>query len=122
MKKLFVLVTALFSAFVVANDNKANHKLAENFCYAVQASGNCPDLNMRLDTEAKVEGIVGKKIREPNSPYADSCMKGLNKANNDKKLCENAWEKFGCTGTETAKLLQTNPFTNKTGAKCTFDK
>lgn len=121
MKKLLILTTALFSACAMANTDKANEKLAENFGYAMQASGNCGDLNMRLDTAGKVEKLLGEDPTSKDSQYNEFYSKGLIKANKDKNLCANAWKKFGCQGTETARLLQTNPFTNKTGAKCTFN-
>ncbi|MDP8172587.1 hypothetical protein QJU89_05910 [Pasteurella skyensis] len=121
MKKLLVFMLAI-SSFAVADTDQDNQKLAENFCYALQASGNCNELNMRLDTERKVNALLDEPVRKPNGKYSDSCWKGLKKANNDKNLCTNAWEKFGCYGTETARLLQTNPFTNKTGAKCSFSR
>lgn len=121
MKKLLVLTTAFVASFAFA-DEKANHKLAENFGYALQASGNCPELNMRLDTAGKVANVLGEDPSDKNSKYNESYFNGLMKANEDKKLCTNAWKKFGCQGTETARLLQTNPFTNKTGEKCAFNK
>lgn len=121
MKKLVVLTAILTTSFVFAND-KANHKLAEDFGYALQASGSCSELNMRLDTSGKVAEILGEDPSDKTSKYNESYFNGLMKANDDKKLCVNAWKKFGCQGTETAKLLQTSPFTNKTGEKCTFGK
>ncbi|AUK45189.1 hypothetical protein A4212_10005 [Pasteurella multocida] len=120
MRKLVILSLGFISCFALANVEQDNQKLAEDFCYAVQASGSCSDLNMRLDTEGKVNALVGEEIRKPNGKYSESCFNGLKKANNDKKLCSNAWKKFGCNGSVTARLLQTNPFTNKDGAKCTF--
>lgn len=121
MKKLLVLTTAIFSVCAMANTDKANEKLAENFGYAMQASGNCSDLNMRLDTAGKVEKLLGEDPTSKESKYNEFYSKGLVKANKDKNLCVNAWKKFGCQGSETARLLQTNPFTNKTGEKCTFN-
>lgn len=120
MKKLVVLTALLIAATASANTEKENHKLAEAFGYAMQASGNCPELNMRLDTSDKITKIVGEDPTDKASKYNESYFNGLMKANDDKKLCANAWKRFGCQGKEVAKLLQTSPFTNKTGEKCTF--
>lgn len=86
-----------------------NSKIAENFCYAVHASGNCPELSMRLDTREKVEAMVGSELGTPQSLYAEACMTGLSKATEDKQLCRNAWARFGCGGGEMPNLLQQNP-------------
>lgn len=86
-----------------------NSKIAENFCYAVHASGNCPELSMRLDTREKVEAMVGSELGTPQSLYAEACMTGLSKATEDKQLCRNAWARFGCGGSVMPNLLQQNP-------------
>ena len=86
-----------------------NSKIAENFCYAVHASGNCPELSMRLDTREKVETMVGSELGTPQSLYAEACMTGLSKATEDKQLCRNAWARFGCGGSVMPNLLQQNP-------------
>lgn len=86
-----------------------NSKIAENFCYAVHASGNCPELSMRLDTREKVEAMVGSELGTPQSLYAEACMTGLSKATEDKQLCRNAWARFGCGGSIMPNLLQQNP-------------
>ena len=96
-------------------------EVAENFCYALQASAQCDNLSMRLDTEEKVNASIGVNIRSPNSPLKDNCNYGLAKAIDDKHLCKNAWDKFGCDGTEMPNLIQENPFGNKNGKMCVFN-
>ncbi|WP_037586147.1 hypothetical protein [Stenoxybacter acetivorans] len=83
----------------------ANKEIARNFCYAIHAIGNCSGLNMRLDTEAKIDKLVGTNIREKGSVFEDDCLDGLIQANEDKNLCSNAWDRFGCNGKIMPKLL-----------------
>lgn len=82
----------------------------ENFCYALQATGNCPELAMRLDTRETLEAKIGAKVDAPDSPYNEACKSGLAKATEDKQLCRNAWARFGCGGSVMPNLLQQNPF------------
>ena len=121
MKKTLILSVLIFTPPVFAHDLD-NHKIAENFCYAIQAVGQCPELNMRLDTEGKVNKLLGAEVRVPNGVYSESCLNGLNKANNDKNLCENAWKRFGCQGAEFAQLIQQSPFGNPSAITCKFNK
>lgn len=93
---------------------------ASNFCYALQASAQCEDLSMRLDTEQKVVGHLGMPIRDKDSPLNDDCTKGLLKANQDQNLCQNAWRDFGCGGRVMPNLLQESPFRNKQAKLCQY--
>ena len=107
--------------FLGLSSQKGNAKdpseLAFGFCYALQASMICNDLNMRVDTEKKIEKQVGAKLRGPQSPYNKDCMAGLDKAFEDenKGLCKVAWEKYGCEGSEVPRLIF-----KKRGAYCIY--
>ncbi len=96
--------------------------LVQNFCYALQATMMCKDLNMRADTERKIENEVGMKIRGPESPYNQACMKGLTLALKDEKrgICSKAWKKFGCYGNKVPRLIQENPFKKRNGVFCEY--
>jgi hypothetical protein len=82
----------------------------------------CDDLQMRVDTERKIEKQVGTKIRGPKSPYNEDCLAGLNKAFDyeNKGLCKIAWEKYGCNGSKVPRLIQENPFKKKNGIFCEY--
>lgn len=82
-------------------------ELVSDFCYALQASAICQDLNMRLDTEDKVESLVGGKFRAPDTPYTYVCMTAITRADSDesKGLCRLAWQQYGCQGTKMPSLL-----------------
>ena len=96
--------------------------LVQDFCYALQATMICEDLNMRVDTERKIENEVGMKIRGSESPYNQACMKGLTFAFKDEKhgICSKAWKKFGCYGNKVPRLIQENPFRKKNGVFCEY--
>lgn len=120
--------------FSVGTDSNGNAKnlsqeknlryedLVKDFCYALQATMVCKDLNMRIDTETKIEYKVGMKIRGPESPYNQACVKGLSLAFDDEKrgICSKAWKKFGCYGTTIPRLIQENPFRKSDGIFCKF--
>lgn len=100
-----------------------DHKLLVNqFCYALQASSLCDDLIMRLDTEGKIESIVGGKLRGSGSVYNKSCREGIELAFDEKSknLCLNTWEKYGCSGNVLPKLVQQSPFTKEDAKLCIF--
>lgn len=98
-----------------------NSVIATNFCYAVHAVGNCEGLIMRMDTRDKVEEIIGDPhLGTPQSLYTDACLDGLIKAQEDKNLCRNAWENFGCGGKKTPNLIQQSPFSNSNPILCQF--
>lgn len=98
----------------------SNEAVAENFCFALQATSQCDNLQMRLDTEQKIETMVGTEIRGPKSPYRDACMAGIAKAFGDTRICETVWHEFGCYGTTQAGLIQQNPFTSSNPVLCKF--
>lgn len=111
-------IKAVKSEFQTTSENQ---QIAKNYCYVVHAIGNCDDLIMRLDTPNKVEKIVGAEINSPKSPYADACMTGLIEAQNDKKLCSNAWQHFGCNGSVMPNLIQQSSSNNSNPILCKFN-
>ena len=124
--KLYIIIFLSSWLFwgLVSFDTHAKEpkKLVHEFCYALQATSVCDNLNMRLDTEGKVESQVGGKFRGPKTPFNNECMAGLNQAfeEENKGLCKTAWEKYGCSGTEIPRLLQENPFRNRNGIFCKY--
>ena len=82
--------------------------LSESFCYALQASFECDDLFMRIDTEKTIVKKIGKAIRGQDSQYNSNCLNGLSQVDIDLEngLCEKAWRNFGCNGKKIPGLLQ----------------
>lgn len=106
----------------VLEPTKEQNQMAENYCYAVHAVGNCEGLVMRMDTSDKIEQMLGDPdLGGPQSPYSDACLSGLVKAQEDKQLCRNAWQDFGCGGKKTANLIQESPFGKTDPVLCTFN-
>lgn len=100
---------------------KEQKELVYNFCYALQATGQCKNLIMRLDTEPKIQKqLQVEDIRSPNSVFGNTCMQGITDAVKDKNVCVVAWEKYGCAGSVTPRLLQESPFGNKNAVLCEF--
>lgn len=96
--------------------------LVKDFCYALQAQATCQNLNMRAGTEAKVEKMVGGKLRGPGSIFDKDCLSGLRQANDEqsKGLCLLAWQRYGCAGSIRPRLLQENPFRSKSPVLCAY--
>lgn len=103
-------------------NEKNSEKLVFSYCYALQASALCDGLQVRLDTEEKIEKMVGGKFRGPDGTHNKICMEAIMKANNDegKGVCRIAWDKYGCFGNETPKLIQQSAFTVENAATCPF--
>lgn len=100
---------------------KEEKELVYNFCYALQATAECDNLSMRLDTEAKIqEKVQVSEIRSSDSAFGDICTQGISDALKDKNICKVAWEKYGCAGSVTPRLLQENPFNNPNAVVCQF--
>lgn len=121
MRKNFIIVILLaFASTAHAVEGKS--EMAENFCYALQASMLCDNLKMRIDTEGKVKEVVGAEIRGPGSPHNQACLQGLSKAFEEENggLCSNAWRDFGCSGKKLSGLIQENPFKVKNAMLCEF--
>ena len=97
-------------------------QLVYAYCYVLQASETCDNVDVKMDTEEKIEKQVGGKFREQKTPYSDECLAGMIKAVKDegKGLCTTAWEKYGCHGSEIPRLLQENPFKNRNGVFCKY--
>ncbi len=102
--------------------NPKHSTSVRNFCYALQAGMSCDGLQMRIDTEDKIENLVGEPIRGPKSRYNDDCIAGLSLAHSEKgaDLCSKAWLDFGCNGKTTPRLLQENSFKNRNGSFCSY--
>ncbi|ETX03637.1 MAG: hypothetical protein ETSY1_46600 (plasmid) [Candidatus Entotheonella factor] len=108
--RFIVLAIVLIQVSIVSAgelNTEQKKELVTDFCYALQASGSCPDLNIRLDTEDKVEALVGDKVRGGGSPYSDVCMEGIIQATQDESrgLCQLAWQQYGCWGSKMPTLL-----------------
>lgn len=121
-RTLFVVSFLCIGLVPISTYAKEPEKLVREFCYALQATSVSHNLNMRLDTESKIEAQVGGKFRGPQKPYNSACMEGLNQAFDEegKGLCQTAWEKYGCSGTEVPRLLQESPFGNRDGIFCKY--
>jgi len=81
--------------------------LVKNFGYALEAGLTCKDLQMRQDTEQKIIDEIGTYTK--TGIYQSDFLQGVQKALEDEKidiLCQEAWDKFGCFGTEESNLLQ----------------
>lgn len=116
---IFILTVSLIGVDVCAKEPK---KLVQEFCYALQAALICDNLKMRVDTESKIRKKVGGEFRGPNKPYNNDCTTGLMKAFDDenKGLCSIAWEKYGCHGTDAARLIQENHFRIQNAKICSY--
>lgn len=100
---------------------KDEKELVYNFCYALQATGQCKNLIMRLDTEPKIQKqLQVEDIRSPNSVFGDTCTQGITDAAQDKNACAVAWEKYSCAGSVTPRLIQESPFGSKNAILCEF--
>ena len=115
---LALLPILVFSEALAVDEKQASF----DFGYAMQASGSCQQLFMRLDTEKKMEAKLGIKLRGPSAPHKDAYFDGLLKATGDegKGLCENAWTWYGCSGTRHPRLLIENPFRNDSPQICPY--
>jgi hypothetical protein len=121
MKKVLI-IGVLLASVSTANAAEGKSELAEDFCYALQASMLCDNLKMRIDTEGKVKEIIGVEIRGPGAPHNQACLQGLNKAFEEEHggLCSNVWRDFGCSGEKLSGLIQENPFKVKNAMLCEF--
>lgn len=97
-------------------------KMVSKFCYALQASMLCDNLHIRIDTEGKINALVGESFRGPGSIYNSDCMEGLVLAMEDESdgLCVKAWNEYGCFGTDTPRLIQENPFRKGSVTLCEY--
>jgi hypothetical protein len=113
MRKITILLVLSLSCATNSNfTEEYNSRLSTNFCYALQAVMQCHDLSIRLDTEGVIQNLLGPKFRSDiNAPYAEDCMLGFKKAIDEinSGVCQTAWEKFGCYGSEESGLIQQSP-------------
>jgi len=101
--------------------NEIHGALVKSFSYSLQAGSICDNLNMRLDTEKKINDKIGTKAR--GGIYNKDSMIGITSAIRDDEegiLCEQAWLHFGCDGDIEAKLLQGNPFKLQNPMLCEY--
>lgn|SRR5262249_37094244 len=123
---IVILLTSILFTQPSFSQQKINEKDAEklvfSYCYALQASALCDGLQVRLDTEEKIENIVGGKFRGPQGSHNETCLEAVTKANDDedKGVCRIAWDKYGCFGNDTPKLIQQSAFTIENAATCPF--
>jgi hypothetical protein len=101
-----------------------NETLVQNFCYALQAAGECEELQMRVDTERVIERRVGSKLRGVNSVYNEDCWAGLTRAfkevDEGNDICSRAWREFGCHGKKEPRLIQQNSRLRPNGVFCRY--
>ena len=124
MKRIlsFVLIASFTYTNAATTTSASNKKLVKSFCYAMQSSNQCKNINMRLDTEQEVEKIVGSPVRGPQSQYNSDCLDGTTAAIKDgDKACDKAIANYGCSGKKIQGLIQDNPFNNKNGSFCKFN-
>ena len=103
-------------------NEKDTEKLVSSYCYALQASAICKGLQMRLDTESKIEKMVGGKFRGPDGSHNQICFQAIMEADADEKngVCRIAWEKYGCFGNDIPKLLQQSSSMGSNALTCPF--
>ncbi|MBM7423853.1 hypothetical protein [Spongiibacter marinus] len=120
MKKLLIAILIWLPAYSQADENA---DLVENFCYALQAMALCDGISMRVDTEKKLEAKVGGPLRGRDSKYNGVCMAGISNAFDDeqKGLCEKAWNQFGCFGSVEPKLLQKSSYGRSDHVLCEYE-
>lgn len=74
----------------------------KQFGFALQAAGSCSALQMRVDTENKVNSGRSLPIRDGDG-YQDGLFYVMDHPDT---ACQEAWERFGCSGSEAKGLLQ----------------
>lgn len=114
----FILAVGLAAGTVTTSF--ANDELIKDFCFSLQASMICDDLRTHMQTESRIEAIVGGSFRSH-----PACMAGLMEAFEEEEsdpvmLCENTWRRFGCNGVERAGLVMQNPFSLDKPTLCEF--
>lgn len=99
MKRVFILTAALWATTASAQEDLSYH-----FGYALQAAGMCPGLQVRIDTERKVDAKYGSSVRE-GAQYMDGLYAAMDDASN---ACTIAWQRYGCNGNTESRLIQTS--------------
>ncbi|WP_110599847.1 hypothetical protein [Salinicola lusitanus] len=87
------------------------------FGFALQAAAQCDSLQLRIDTEGKVNAARETPIRK-----SDGFREGLfYVADHDSaSTCREAWEKYGCSGSEVPGLIQESPFDASNPKLCEY--
>jgi|GEM_PF-5409930 len=101
-------------------NDQDKEELVSSYCYALQASLICKGLQMRSDTESKIEKIVGGKFRGPEGSHNPVCIQAIMRADSDSAVCRTAWDKYGCFGSEHPRLLQQSLAMGGDAATCPF--
>ncbi|MGE6780701.1 hypothetical protein ACQKFL_23980 [Vreelandella titanicae] len=99
MKLLAVAVLGLWSVTASAQEDLSYH-----FGYALQAAGICPELQVRIDTERKVDNKLGSSVRD-GAQYMDGLYAAMDDSSN---ACHIAWQRYGCNGNTEPRLLQSS--------------
>lgn len=99
MKLFIYVVLALWVSTANAQENLSYH-----FGYALQAAGMCPNLQVRIDTERKVDAKYGSSVRD-GAQYMDGLYAAMDDASN---ACTIAWQRYGCSGNTEPRLLQSS--------------
>ncbi len=86
------------------------------FGMALQASLQCIGLQMRSDTEYKINADRSTAIR-----FSEGFDEGLYYAmDRGGAICDEAWSKFGCDGDEVPNLLQHSPIMSPNREICIY--
>lgn len=99
MKRVFILTAALW-----ATTTSAQEDLSYHFGYALQAAGMCPGLQVRIDTERKVDAKHGSSVRD-GAQYMDGLYAAMDDSSN---ACKIAWQRYGCSGNTEPRLMQSS--------------
>ena len=116
MMKGLIAAALLVGAVSAQADDSA---LAESFGYAMQAASQCDELNMRMDTEGAVSDKLGEPVRDAEG-YKSGLFGAINADDAGENICQVAWQKYGCGGTEVKGLVQQNPFTQNNPVLCEY--
>ncbi|MBZ5486897.1 hypothetical protein HW452_05095 [Halomonas aquamarina] len=110
MKRVFILTAALWAVTASAQEDLSYH-----FGYALQAAGMCPGLQVRTDTERKVDAKYGRSVRDGDQ-YSDGLYAAMDAASD---ACSIAWQRYGCSGSVEPRLIQTSARASST-ALCQY--
>ncbi|WP_372425035.1 hypothetical protein [Salinarimonas chemoclinalis] len=115
---------ALGAALVpaVADSRPGNwRELTVQYCTAFQAGMLCNRLKWRGDTETAFMAKHGFAPRgyPPQHEVTRVCISAM--VGVEPENCEDAWRRFGCSGTEHARLIQENAATVADPILCRYD-
>jgi len=98
-----------------------NAELANQFGNALQGSLLCDNLQMRFDTENKINKQAGMEVRLTNEYLAGTNQAVKEYGTNKKRYCKKLWDEYGCNGSKIPNLIQQNP-KNKKAKLCTYEE